>query len=72
MKPNWLLPVAVLGGLAIALLAVMMLRFEPAGGAGNQEGVYILDRLTGDVCVAGFSQGKPVSVCIPMGRVMAR
>ena len=68
MKSNYILLISVLLGLAIVLYAVLTMRYVPAGGAGNGQGVYILDRITGDVCVAGLSGGNAISVCIPLDR----
>lgn len=66
MKVSSLAVIAAMGLLAIALLAVMTLRYTPAGSSGDTA-IFILDRLTGEVCVSGASSGSLFSFCVPRG-----
>lgn len=65
--------VVVFGCVAVVFWGVaqlLVLRYEPIGIAGNGSFVYILDRVTGRVCVSGPPPPNThiaFSKCIPLG-----
>lgn len=65
MKSTWFVSIAAVAVAVAALVGVFMLRYVPAGRAGTF-GIFVVDRLTGEVCLHAFGQ-EDISVCVARG-----